>query len=125
MGPNGCSFHADERRLRQVLINLLNNAVKFTPEGGRVGLEVEADREQRLVYFTVWDTGIGIAEEDMKSLFQPFVQLDASLSRKYEGTGLGLALVDNIVNMHGGSVSVKSAVDKGSRFTISLPWKKK
>ena len=118
-------IHADERRLRQVLINLLNNAVKFTSEGGRIGLEVEGDREQHLVHFTVWDTGIGIAEEDMERLFQPFVQLDASLSRKYEGTGLGLALVDNIVNMHGGSVSVESEVDKGSRFTISLPWKKK
>jgi CheY-like chemotaxis protein len=67
--------------------------------------------------------GIGIAQEDMERLFQPFVQLDASLSRRYEGTGLGLSLVFRMVEMHGGSISVESEVGKGSRFTISLPWK--
>lgn len=116
------TIHADERRLRQILVNLLSNAVKFTSEGGSIGLEVEEDCEQHLAHFTVWDTGIGIAEEDLDRLFQPFVQLDASLSRKYQGTGLGLALVDNIVKMHRGSISVESEIGKGSRFTISLPW---
>jgi len=116
------TIHADGRRLKQILVNLLNNAVKFTPEGGKVGLEVEGDSEQQVVHFTVWDTGIGIAPEDMERLFQPFVQLDASLSRKYEGTGLGLALVSRIVDLHGGSVSVESEVGQGSRFTVSLPW---
>ena len=113
---------ADERRLKQILINLLTNAVKFTPEGGEIGLAVRGDREKQLVHLTVWDTGIGIAEEEMKRLFQPFVQLDSSLSRKYTGTGLGLVLVRRLVEMHGGSVAVESQEGKGSRFTVSLPW---
>ena len=112
---------ADERRLKQILVNLLSNAVKFTPEGGRIGLEVLGDSERQTVDFVVWDTGIGIAPEHMKHLFQPFVQLDSSLSRQYTGTGLGLALVRRMAEMHGGGISVESEVDKGSRFTISLP----
>jgi CheY-like chemotaxis protein len=118
------TIDADGRRLKQILVNLLSNAVKFTPEGGKIGLEVEGDAKQQVVRFTVWDTGIGIAQEDMARLFQPFVQLDASLSRKYEGTGLGLSLVYRMVEMHGGSVSVESDVGQGSRFTVSLPWRK-
>lgn len=117
------TLHADERRLKQVLVNLLDNAVKFTPEGGQVGLEVSGDENLRIVHITVWDMGIGIAQDDMERLFQPFVQLDASLSRRYEGTGLGLSLVFRMVEMHGGSISVESEVGKGSRFTVSLPWK--
>jgi CheY-like chemotaxis protein len=116
------TIYTDGRRLKQVLVNLLNNAVKFTPEGGEIGLDVETDPENYVVRFTVWDTGIGIAKEDMKRLFQPFVQLDSSLSRRYEGTGLGLNLVYRIVDILGGSVSVESEVERGSRFTISLPW---
>jgi PAS domain S-box-containing protein len=116
------TIQADGRRLKQVLVNLLSNAVKFTPEGGKVGLEVEGDTDQQAVHFTVWDTGIGIAQEDLERLFQPFVQLDASLSRRYKGTGLGLSLVYRMVEMHGGSVSVESEVGQGSRFTVSLPW---
>jgi len=110
------------RYLHQVLMNLLNNAIKFTPEGGKIGLDVKGDAEKQVVHFTVWDTGIGIAEEDMARLFQSFVQLDSSLSRGYEGAGLGLSLAYHIVDMHGGSISVESEVGKGSRFTVSLPW---
>ena len=117
------TIHADERRLKQILVNLLDNAVKFTPERGKIGLDVEGDVDQQVVHFTVWDTGIGIAQEDMERLFQPFVQLDASLTRRYEGTGLGLSLVYRMVEMHGGSVTVESDVGNGSRFTFSLPWK--
>jgi CheY-like chemotaxis protein len=117
-------IQADGRRLKQVLVNLLNNAVKFTHQGGKIGLEVEGDPEQHAVHLTVWDTGIGIAQKDMKRLFQPFVQLDATLSRKYEGAGLGLSLVYRLVEMHGGSISVDSEEGKGSRFTVSLPWNK-
>ena len=113
---------ADERRLKQALMHLLSNAVKFTPEGGRIGLDVEAEPESQVVHFTVWDTGIGIAEEDMEGLFLPFKQVDSRLSRKYEGAGLGLSLVYHIVDMHGGSISVESEVNKGSRFSVSLPW---
>jgi PAS domain S-box-containing protein len=113
----------DHFRLRQALINLLSNAVKFTPEGGEVRLEVSTDPTQQLLQFSVVDTGIGIASENINKLFQPFVQLDSSLSRRYAGTGLGLALVRRIAELHGGSVTLESEVGKGSRFTIAIPWK--
>ncbi|MEZ4860595.1 MAG: diguanylate cyclase [Caldilineaceae bacterium] len=115
-------IQGDERRLKQILVNLLSNAVKFTPEGGEVGLKVVRDHAHQLAHFTVWDTGIGIAKEDMAKLFQPFVQLDSKLSRQYEGTGLGLALVHRLVQLHGGAVNLESEVGQGSRFTVSLPW---
>lgn len=114
----------DERRMRQVLINLLNNAVKFTPNGGRVMLEVEGDNLAETISFRVRDTGIGIATEDIGKLFQPFVQVDSSLTRNYSGTGLGLALVRRIAELHYGSVTLESEVGKGSCFTVRLPWKR-
>ena len=114
----------DQRRVKQILVNLLSNAVKFTPKGGRIGLELEGDQERGVVQFTVWDTGIGISEEDSKRLFKPFVQIDSSLSRQHEGTGLGLSLVYRLTEMHGGSVTLESEVGQGSRFTVSLPWQK-
>lgn len=113
---------ADERRLKQMLVNLLSNAVKFTPENGSVSLEVSGDRQEEVVRFTVSDNGIGITPEDMQRLFQPFVQLDSSIARQHEGTGLGLALVYRMTEMHGGSITVESELGVGSRFTISLPW---
>jgi len=116
-------IQADERRLKQILVNLLNNAVKFTPEGGEIGLIVKGDTAGEVVDFTVWDTGVGISQEKMARLFQPFVQLDSSLSRQYTGTGLGLSLVSRLAEMHGGGVSVESEVGVGSRFTVSLPWR--
>jgi len=112
----------DERRLKQMLVNLLSNAIKFTAEGGQIGLEVKADGNEHRVHFVVWDTGVGIAPNDMGKLFQPFVQLDSSLSRQHGGTGLGLYLVSRMAELHGGSVAVSSEPSKGSRFTISLPW---
>ncbi len=117
------TIQADARRLKQILVNLLSNAVKFTPEGGAIGLEVVGDVEGQAVRFTVWDTGIGIAPEDMGRLFKPFVQLDSRLSRQHAGTGLGLVLVHRMAEMHGGGVTVESELGKGSRFTVSLPWK--
>ncbi len=111
----------DVRRLKQMLVNLLSNAVKFTPEGGALGLEVVGDSAHQVVRFTVWDNGIGIAPENLPRLFQSFVQLDARLSREYSGTGLGLALVRRMTELHGGSVSVVSELGQGSRFTITLP----
>jgi len=116
------TLHADERRLKQVLVNLLANAVKFTPEGGKVGLEVRGDPARGSVTFTVWDTGIGIAAENLPRLFQPFVQLDNSLNRQHAGTGLGLALVMRLAKAHGGGVAVESTPGQGSRFSVTLPW---
>ena len=116
-------LHADPRRLKQIIVNLLNNAVKFTLEKGSVALRVTGDPEQDLIQFSVVDNGIGIATEDLTRLFKPFVQLDSSLSRQYEGTGLGLALVQKLTDLHGGSVQVESEIGKGSCFTISLSCK--
>ena len=117
----GLVVQADSQRLRQMLTNLLSNAVKFTPVGGSLGVEVVGGLEDGMVHITVWDTGIGIRPEDMPRLFQTFVQLDASLARQYNGTGLGLVLVQRLAELHGGSVSVKSDFGGGSRFTLSLP----
>lgn len=113
---------ADPRRLKQILVNLLTNAVKFTPEGGQVSLHVQANEEHQFVEISVKDNGIGIAPQDLKRLFQPFVQVDSKLNRQFEGTGLGLVLVHKLTDMHGGSVHVESEVGAGSRFTVRLPW---
>jgi signal transduction histidine kinase/ActR/RegA family two-component response regulator len=115
-------IQADSRRLKQILVNLLSNAVKFTPSGGSIGLEAVGDAQRQRVVFTVWDTGIGISPENLARLFQPFVQIDSSLSRQYTGTGLGLALVDRLTKAHGGSIHVESMPGQGSRFSISIPW---
>jgi len=112
---------ADPRRLKQILVNLLTNAVKFTPEGGCIGLTVVASESEGLLRFTVWDTGIGIAPEDQGKLFRAFTQIDSGLSRAQEGTGLGLALVAKLVELHGGSVALESEPAKGSRFIVSMP----
>lgn len=128
-------FVMDERRMRQVLINLLTNAVKFTAEGGQITLEVRLDSfdycpddsattdflPNPCLYFAVRDTGIGIPEDQINRLFQPFIQIDSALNRKYSGTGLGLALVKRIVELHGGDVAVTSEVELGSCFTVRLP----
>jgi CheY-like chemotaxis protein len=114
-------IEADERRLRQVLINLLSNAVKFTPAGGRIELIVEYDRADQTLLFHVKDSGIGIAPEQIAHLFQPFMQIDSSLSRQYSGSGLGLVLVKRIMNLHQGLVTVTSQEHEGSCFTIGLP----
>ncbi|MDJ0702385.1 MAG: response regulator [Leptolyngbyaceae cyanobacterium MO_188.B28] len=121
----------DGRRIYQVLINLLDNAVKFTPEGGSITLEVSLqahpttpesiDSSPNYLRFAVKDTGIGIAPDDIKKLFRPFVQVDSALNRQYNGTGLGLALVKRIVELHGGQVGITSEVGVGSCFTIDLP----
>jgi signal transduction histidine kinase len=119
---NRLTVQADERYLKQILLNLLGNAIKFTPTGGTVRLEIKGDTEQQVVNLSVADTGIGITAEDMRYLFKPFVQLDGGLNRQHEGTGLGLALVYRLVEMHGGSISVTSNSGQGSCFTVALPW---
>jgi len=115
-------IQADERCLKQILLNLLTNAIKFTPDGGTVSFTVCGYPEHEAVDLIVSDTGIGIADKDMELLFKPFVQLNGGLNRKQGGTGLGLSLVYRFVEMHGGSTTLESEVNKGSTFTVSLPW---
>ncbi|MFN6462356.1 MAG: PAS domain S-box protein [Nostoc sp. DedVER02] len=123
LSPDLAYIELDERLIRQVLINLLTNAVKFTPNGGAVILKVEGNTAEQTLSFSAIDTGIGIAPENIDKLFQPFVQIDSNLSRRYAGTGLGLALVRRIIELHKGSVTVRSTVGQGSEFTVVLPWK--
>jgi len=113
---------ADERRMKQILVNLLGNAVKFTPARGTIGLEVALDPERELVRFTVHDNGIGISKEDLGRLFKPFVQVDSSLTRQHVGSGLGLALVASLTEAHHGCLSVESEPGIGSRFMVDIPY---
>ena len=115
------SVTADRGRVLQILLNLLSNAIKFTPDGGLVTLAARVESGGRHVRVTVTDTGIGIAPQDQARLFQEFVQLDAAPSRRYEGTGLGLALSKRLVELHGGAIGVESALGKGSTFWFTLP----
>jgi signal transduction histidine kinase len=110
---------ADDRKLKQVMHNLLSNAMKFTPDGGSVGVEAKMAEGEVLV--SVWDTGAGIAEEDMPRLFKPFEQLDNSITKKAAGTGLGLSLCRRFVELHGGRIWAESTPGRGSRFTFALP----
>jgi len=133
----------DPRKVKQIVYNLLSNAVKFTPESGRVALAARRlSREDVLsrtetrpemhtalasdaaeyLEISVTDTGIGISHADMSRLFQPFVQLDSSLSRRFDGTGLGLVMVKKLADLHDGSISVASVQDQGSTFTVWLPY---
>lgn len=117
---------ADPLRLRQILNNLLSNAVKFTPEGGRVVVTARAIPAARYrpaeAEIVVQDSGIGIREEDLERIFLPFVQVDDSLARRHEGTGLGLALTRRLITLHGGRIWAESQGEgKGARFVIRLP----
>ena len=115
------SVLVDPMRLKQILVNLLTNAVKFTPQGKRIGLIVKFPKEDSSVEFHVWDKGIGISPDDRDKLFKPFSQVDSGLNRSQEGTGLGLALVAKLTDLHGGNVKLESETGKGSRFIVTLP----
>ena len=113
----------DRQRLLQVVMNLLSNAVKFTPEGGAVSLHAElidARDEERRLLITITDTGIGISNEQMASIFDPFMQAESGLSRRFGGVGLGLAISKRIVSLMGGDIEVESEEGKGSRFLVSI-----
>ena len=111
----------DEHRLKQILASLLINAVALAPEDGTVGLEVMGDAKQEAVHFTVWDTGVGLSEEELERLFEPFAGSQDGQSH-YDGVGLGLTLVRYLADRLGGGVSAQSKAGEGSRFTVSLPW---
>ena len=110
---------ADELRLRQMLVNLLANALKFTEAGGKIGLKVNV--WEGWLAFTVWDTGIGIPADKQHLIFQKFQQLESPLTRRFQGTGLGLVLTQRLARLHGGDVSFISSENQGSEFTLLLP----
>ncbi|MCZ6895035.1 MAG: PAS-domain containing protein [Gammaproteobacteria bacterium] len=115
-------LRADERKLKQILLNLLTNAIKFTPSGGRVVLRVEADAGD-WIRLSVTDTGIGIAPDDIVKAMEAFGQIDGAQSRKHRGTGLGLPLTRSLVELHGGTLELESEVDVGTTVTVHLPVK--
>jgi signal transduction histidine kinase len=119
--PAGLRVRADRGRVRQVLLNLLSNAIKFTPDGGQISVGAASMNGGSEARITVTDSGIGIAPGDQPKLFREFSQLDGSASRKYEGTGLGLALSRRLVELQGGVIGVESELGKGSTFWFTLP----
>jgi len=133
LDPQVGTILADERKIKQVLFNLLSNATKFTPDNGNItistGLHLNEipdcatgdRRRQDFISVTIEDTGIGIEPKDLDKLFIPFEQLDSSLSKKYQGTGLGLAMVKRLTELHSGCIDVQSELGKGSCFTVYLP----
>ncbi len=112
-------LRADRRRLRQILLNLISNAVKFTPEGGEV--RVSAAHDEAGLTLAVTDTGIGMAQDEIPIAFERFGQIDSTLARKYQGTGLGLPLTKHLVAMHGGTLTIASTVGIGTTVTIAFP----
>lgn len=118
-GQSRDRFIADPKRIKQIVLNLLSNAIKFTLEGGQVTLRIWVDGGT--AYLQVEDTGIGIPSQQFPLLFQKFQQLEHPYHRKYEGTGLGLALTKQLVELHGGRIEVESVVDVGSTFTVRIP----
>jgi signal transduction histidine kinase/CheY-like chemotaxis protein len=110
---------ADELRLRQMLVNLLCNALKFAPDGSNFGLQV--NNWENWIAFTIWDKGIGIPDDKQHLIFQKFQQLESPLNRQFEGTGLGLVLTQRLARLHGGDVSFISKPNQGSQFTLLLP----
>jgi signal transduction histidine kinase len=111
-------LRGDERKVKQVLLNLLSNALKFTPKGGRI--DVTARLQDEAAEISVSDTGVGIAPEDQEAVFEEFRQVGTA-DKKVEGTGLGLAFSRKFIELHGGRIWVKSHVGQGSTFTFTLP----
>jgi signal transduction histidine kinase len=112
-------IHADPRRISQMIGELLNNAIKFTPEGGSLGVRIRPEAGK--VRIEVWDTGPGIPESDRQKIWSAFTQLEVGDTLRRGGLGLGLTLVSKLAELHGGHVEVDSEVGKGSRFIITLP----
>jgi signal transduction histidine kinase len=117
--PDGILIEADPVPFKHIISNLVINAVKFTNERGNVSIIVKKDGD--FLNVSVADSGIGISPDDQAKLFEPFQQLDTSTSRIYEGTGLGLALVKDLVELHGGNIWVESEQGKGSIFSFTIP----
>ena len=120
VGPDVGAVMVDRDKMEKIVLNLQFNALKFTPEGGRV--ELKADKEGGDLVLRVSDTGIGIPERDLPNVFGRFFQVDSSARRKYQGVGIGLALVKEFTELHGGKVSVQSVEGQGTTFTARMPF---
>lgn len=125
--PDVPEVYQDRSKLQQVLINLLSNSIKFTPEGGRITVAARRNPETQQLIMTVADTGVGIAEEDREIIFEKFRQSshtmgDGNLTREYSGTGLGLSIVKELCKLLGGEITFESELGKGSTFQVVLPW---
>jgi signal transduction histidine kinase len=120
ISENVPALFADERMVKQMLLNLLSNAVKFTPEGGRIGVVVTLADNGELV-IAVADNGVGIAEEHQQKILEPFTVGEDALTRSVDGAGLGLALTKSMVEMHGGTLELRSNVDVGTVVTLRFP----
>ena len=119
--PEELSFlYADGRLVRQIVLNLLTNAIKFTGKGGDVVLDANIDAEG-CCEIRAADTGLGIGSEYLDSIMQPFVQVDSGIDRKYESTGLGLSLVKSMVELHDGTVEIESTTGEGTTVTVRFP----
>jgi len=125
MNPKIDLVQADKRAIKKVLLNLLTNAIKFTPEGGEVTVGTGRRRDQtsgeEQIELWVRDTGIGMAEADIPIALTPFAQLEGSFSRRFEGTGLGLPLARHLCELHGGTLAIQSVLGKGTTVTMLLP----
>ena len=118
-GEPGLAVVADREKMRQIMLNLLSNAIRYTPAGGRITLAAES--RERVVAITTRDTGIGIAAEALEHIFEPFVQLDRSLTRVRDGVGLGLAISRDLARGMGGEITAESTPGEGAVFTLTLP----
>jgi signal transduction histidine kinase len=118
--PDLPALNADKRLLKQILLNLLSNAIKFTPAGGRVTVQAGLDG-QGGIRITVADTGIGMSAADIAKAMSPYGQIDSRISRKHQGTGLGLPISRSLAHAHGGELEVDSSPGKGTRISLVLP----
>ena len=112
---------ADRQRIEQVIINILSNAVKYTPDGGRIDIELKVQRARRNLVLTIRDNGIGIPKEDLDHLFERFYRVEKSRTQDAGGTGLGLAIAKELVEAHGGTISIDSVLSEGTTVRIELP----
>jgi signal transduction histidine kinase len=120
-GKDLLAIQLDKGKIKQVIINLIYNAIKFTPDGGTI--EVSASREEEFIKIAVSDSGCGIPEDKLEKIFERFYQIDSSLTRKIGGSGIGLSIVKEFVELHGGQISVESKPEVGSVFTFTLPFR--
>lgn len=123
IAPEISVVNADETKVKQIMYNLLSNAIKFTPDGGKV--DIQADIKDTQLQVSVTDTGIGIKPEDMDKLFKTFQQIDSEYTQKYGGSGLGLVLTKQLVELHGGKIWAESEFGKGSTFIFTIPLRRK